>query len=131
MADGCDGKIGRQHKEQVEDKGKATKELARLDQMHASLQADQFCYENAVLCRAEVGLFQSIVEISDQAKDGGVTAADIVHRQRNGRKQNAGNQNVIHATFRFFIYMAGRRTESAGILGDKYALSCVSGVMSL
>ena len=99
--------------------------------MHASLQANQFCHENAVLCRAEVGLFHCVVEISDQAGDGCVSAADIVHRQRNGRKQNAGNQNVIHATFPFFVYVAGRLTESAGILGARDALSCAPRVMPL
>ena len=71
------------------------------------------------------------MEISDKAGDGGVSAADIVHCQRNGRKQNAGNQNVIHAMFPFFIYVAGRRTESAGIVGDKDALSCLRGVRPL
>ena len=91
--------------------------------MHASLQADQFCHENALLCRAEVGLFHCVVEISDQADDGCVSAADIVYCKRNGRKQNAGNQNVIHATFPFFVDVAGRRTESAGILSDRDALS--------
>ena len=99
------------------------KKLAGLDQMHAPLEANQLCHENAVFCCAEIRLFQRVVKISDQNSDVCLTAADIVHRQWNGRKQNAGNQNVIHALASFFIGLSGRWKDPFASRFRVYAFS--------